>query len=329
MKVKRYNENALIKFGDRVAPNEENSELCANILRHAAQGDGFVEFITNEISGDDAGNCTSGDIDPETWLAHGKGIYPTAAAFIGYDYGVMSQTANLLGNLEKSDAASPGVWALINARMIELDIVKPAWLAATSNGGSRPGSKDIGAMIEETLSTSGEGGQVKIKDMARLIVRRFAGGYRARGKRDMYQVCPPARAWWICRLAEEAIQDLEGAVDGIDEPATKLADILVTAHIWEKLCEKFVSQLTVTGDINIRNGILLYLLKKEQRNADNAIGPVIKRAALEDILRRIGQMSTWRALGSLSAMEVMEIIESDIAPYAERMETTLNGIQAN
>ncbi len=328
MKVKRYNETALIKFGDRVSPNEANGELCAEILRHAAHGDGFVEFITNEICGDNSGDCTSGDIDPEAWLVHGQGIYPTAAAFIGYDYGVMSQTAKLLGNLEKRDAASPGVWALINARMIELGIVQPAWFAASPNGVARPGSKDITAMIEETLSLHDDG-QAKINDMARLIVRRFAGGYRARGKRDMYLVCPPARAWWICRLAEEAIQGLEGAVDEIDEPATKIADILVTSHIWEKLCEKFVSQLTVTGDINIRNGILLYLLKREQRNIDNAIGPVIKRAALEDILRRIGQMSTWRALGSLSAIEVMQIIDSDIAPYAERMEYTLNGMQAN
>ncbi len=328
MKVKRYNEHDLIKFGDRVSPNEANGELCVNILRHAVQGEGFVEFITNEISGDNSGDCTSGDIDPEAWLAHGKGIYPTAAAFVGYDFGIMSQTASLLGNLEKRDAASPGVWALINARMIDLGIVQPAWFAASPNGVARPGSKDITATIEETLSSPGDG-QVKIKDMARLIVRRFAGGYRTRGKRDMYLVCPPARAWWICRLAEEAIQGLEGSVDGIDEPATKLADILVTSHIWEKLCEKFVSQLTVTGDINIRNGILLYLLNREQRNVDNAVGPVIKRSALEDILRRIGQMSTWRALGSLSAMEVMEIIASDIAPFAERMETTQNGIQAN
>ncbi len=337
MAVKRYDETLLTNLGRRIAPNREDSDLCFNILKHAASGTSFVEYITGEIRGGDEEEL-HGEVDPAVWLSSGTVIYPTAAAYVGNDYGIMSRTARLLGGLQRRDAASPGVWALINARMMDAKLVEPAWLAAGIGGNGRPGSKDLKSLIEETISDPGDGNQ-RVKDMARLIFRRFAGGYRGRGRRDMYLICPPARAWWIYKLAEESIDMLKDELEGLDDPLQKLATILLTGAIWEKLCEKFVSQLTVTGDENIRNGIFLFLLGREYQLKGDAAdqggtvgGRMVKAKVLEDILRRIGQICSWRALGSLPASEVRRVIETDIAPYSERLygsADTSNGSQAN
>ncbi len=324
MLVKRYDEGSLTKLGRRVAPNQEDSDLCFNILKHAASGAGFVEYISAEIRKEAADEEIRGEIDPSDWLSSGTMLYPTAASYVGSDYGIMSQTASVLGELQKRDAASPGVWALINARMMDAKIVEPAWLVSGIGGQSRPGSKDLKALIVETINAPGDGAK-HVKSMARLIFRRFAGGYRGRGRRDMYLICPPARAWWISKLAEESVSNMQQELEGLADPMEKLATILLTGPIWEKLCEKFVSQLTVTGDENIRNGIFLFLLGREHQlkgdpstESNSAPGSIVKAKVLEDILRRIGQICSWRALGSLPAAEVRKVIESDIAPYSER-----------
>ncbi len=338
MAVKRYDETLLTNLGRRVAPNREDSDLCFNILKHAASGTSFVEYISWEIRGGAAEEELHGEVDPSVWLASGTEIYPTAAAYVGNDYGIMSKTARLLGSLQRRDAASPGVWALINARMMDAKIVEPAWLAAGIGGNGRPGSKDLKNLIEETISDPGADNQ-RVKEMARLIFRRFAGGYRGRGRRDMYLICPPARAWWIFKIAEESISMMDDELEGLDNPLEELANILLTGAIWEKLCEKFVSQLTVTGDENIRNGIFLFLLGREHQlqgddsgQGGTAGGRMVKARVLEDILRRIGQVCSWRALGSLPASEVRKVIETDIAPYSERLygsADTSNGPKAN
>ncbi len=335
MLVKRYDENSLTKLGRRVAPNQEDSELCFNILKHAASGAGFVEYISAEIRKEAANEEIRGEIDPSDWLSSGTVLYPTAAAYVGSDYGIMSQTASLLGGLQKRDAASPGVWALINARMMDAKIVEPAWLVSGIGGQSRPGSKDLKALIEETISAPGDD-DIHVKSMARLIFRRFAGGYRGRGRRDMYLICPPARAWWISKLAEESVSNMQEELEGLADPMEKLATILLTGPIWEKLCEKFVSQLTVTGDENIRNGIFLFLLGREHQlkgdaadKSNTVSGKIVKAKVVEDVLRRIGQICSWRALGSLPASEVRKVIESDVAPYSERAygNSATNGAQ--
>ena len=110
---------------------------------------------------------------------------------------------------------------------------------------------------------------------------------------SLYNDCPPARAWWQRRIAEQAANNIE-------RESKEILALFQSGPVWETLSEKMASRLTVIGDVKLRDGVIAFLLSSEER---------FKK---ENLLRGIGVMSAWRGLGIFSPQEIKGIIDNEI-----------------
>ena len=270
------------------------------LLESAHKPDEFIGFVESAMRSASGGEIVDGDQQmklPEFPFCERE--------FANLPPDTMRDMAALWSDMEKRDASEPGVWARVNLRMVESGKVKPEFFAAGLNGGDS--AKGL-HRIQHALQSQNE---QAITNCARLIVRSFAGCPQIRGIRTLYQDCSPARAWWVCRLASEAAQELAQT----DEERTQLfesaLDILQRRLVWENLSERIVSRLTVLGDIKVRNGIILFLAEMRE---DGDASRFLKGEDLKRLFRRIGQMCAWRALGYFESAGVSGIIRDEIVP---------------
>ena len=180
-------------------------------------------------------------------------------------------------------AARPETWTRIHIEMIERDLIRSSYLAASRNGESGKGS------IARALN--GNDPQL-VDDCVRRVLRRLGGVIEARANRTAFLDCPLSRAWWRHRYATEAhecfgrrrVEDLSAAL----RPRFR----------WEALVEAMVSKLTVIGDSAIRPALAQCL-------ADGA-GSTSREVA--DLLGWIGRRTTVQALGALGPEYVRRLI---------------------
>lgn len=286
--IKRISDTALRELAKQVIRNKdkEGKEGVQRRLLIATR-DGaatFVRFIE-----DATGGATEGQIDldlPQIPLCGNE--------FANLPADSMRRLADLWPNLEKRDASLSGVWARVNIRMVQENLIEPSFFA-----GGHAGAAEIDKVLnKKDEAPAGKEGDKKKRDpvdgCARLIVRSFAGCREIRGIRSLYQDCAPARAWWTCRLADEAAKALNMEPDIVLE-------VLQRKAVWDNLSERIVSSLTVLGDKNIRDGIILFLQQE-----------YLKGEELKGLFRKIGQMCAWRALGFFERNRVAEIIRDEI-----------------
>ena len=204
----------------------------------------------------------------------------------------MKKMREIWRGLTPYQAGNPAIWTYINLRMIECGLVE-SWFFVDG-----PGSKDkVFAIVYKALHDNKE---KEIKKLARSVARFLTGYVPERSMRPLYSNCPPARAWWMWHIAEQAGQAgiLQGNADNV-------FDILRESWVWGELTSHIVSRLTVIGDVNVRHGILQFLLSPNGENIKGRLRP---------LLRDIGGMSSWRALGFLPPNRVAEILNEEIVP---------------
>ena len=283
----------------------KGGDFQMDLLRATRNGAQFAPFVLSAMQSGD-GEIVDGKQElelPETPFSEREFSDPPTDT--------MREMAALWPGMEKRDACAPGVWARVNLRMVENGLIEPVFFAGGQNGG---GNSKGAHRIDEAfrlLSKGREEGEKAIDGCARRIVRCFAGCPRIRGIRTLYQDCTPARAWWVCRLADEAAQELAQNEQGREKICDAVLDILQRKAVWENLSERIVSSLTVLGDDKIRNGIILFLTES-RRDRDGS--RFLKGDDLKRLFRRIGQMCAWRALGYFGSEGVSDIIRGDIVP---------------
>ena len=278
-----------------------DQEFQRGLLESACDAGQFARFVESAMRYD-GGDIVEGDRQmklPE--------IHFCEKEFVDLPPDTMQSMAALWPDMEKRDASEPGVWARVNLRMVVSGAVKPEFFAGGQNGNSSGGK----FRIDKALKATGEDGARAVENCARRIIRSLAGCPQIRGIRTLYQDCSPARAWWVCRLASEAAQEL--AQDGRDREKiyADVLDILQRKAVWENLSERIVSSLTVLGDDKIRNGIILFLTESRM---DGENSRFLKGDDLKRLFRRIGQMCAWRALGYFGNAGVSGIIRDEIVP---------------
>lgn len=228
----------------------------------------------------------------------------TANEFNDLPISTMEEMFSIWSDIEKRDACEPGVWAYINLKMVENKLIDPVFFAG----------KDGARRIDEALNLKSlEERKTAIDGCVRHIVRCFAGCPRIRGIRTLYQDCAPARAWRVCRLADDATYKLAQNEQVWKETHAAVLSVLHESSVWNNLSERIVSKLTVLGDEKIRNGIVLFLTEEKKDNKKGR-SRFLKGGDLKRLFRCIGQMCAWRALGYFESHEISDIIKDEIVP---------------
>ena len=199
------------------------------------------------------------------------------------------EIAKAWGNIPPNLASRPGTWVRIHLELMNKGIIDSHYLAF-NNHRSSSGRDNIIHVLNKNDPD-------EIDQYVRRIFRHMGGLTGVRGKRTTYIDCPVAKAWWRNRFAQEAHRVFP-TIEVKDYSEALRRD----SGIWGTLIEAMVSRLTVTGDQNIRPGVVRYLAEK-------------RKAAKQDInilLSRIGHRSTTQALGFLEPDIVFQIISNEL-----------------
>lgn len=291
--IRRYRADAFRQF-QREAMRIRGGDMQLEILsavRDRTGGD-FVNWLENQIRQYADGNdIIIGDAEPTVPPEPEK--YTTADFLQPPDPTSMWEAWR---SITPGIACSPSVWAYIVTRLIIAGKIEPHYLVAETNGAKPDGRANIDAALRQ--SDEAVKAQ-KIDKCVRAFLRRLSG-LLERGTRSVYENCPPARAWWQHYIARQAAQNT-----GCDE--TQAVTLLKSKGVWGALAEKMASRLTVIGDRNLRDGIVIFLL--DENNAPFRKGP-----KLAPLFGDIGVMAAWRALGYFRPEQVKDMLAKEIAP---------------
>ena len=165
--------------GSEPAPGRRQRELLASVRG----GPAALERYLRARLGLGADEATGAPPFPRASLTPDQYRNPSAAL-------EAELAAAWEGYVQRGPAAQPLFWLLCHVE----------WIAQGRIGG-----------IEEALTL---GGRARTPDQrTRNFLRRTGGLPHVRGAVSVFSDCPPARAWWRRRLAEEAARASNGAVD--------------------------------------------------------------------------------------------------------------------
>jgi len=190
-------------------------------------------------------------------------------------------------NFSTVNATNPIKWLSISLQMVKNEIIEPHYFAFVDN--SKNGKKNI----IEALRYERQGNTKKLFEICRAILRHMFGSIRERGKNAIYIDIPFARAWWSTYFAKEAEINLN-----ID--SNKIIKYFINNKTaYNNFIEKG-RELTIILDKNIRDGLFLYIIEKNNLKAED----------FKSITSKIGIESSCRSLGSLDAQDNKLIIQS-------------------
>ncbi len=300
-RYKRYNAASLTQFRRKLI--EEQGGSSQKILLESAmdcENRDFVLWLDGQIvHHGNVDNPIEGDADiplPD---------FPpkfTGCDFINPSTDTINHWFSAWKVLHISDAANSSVWAYITRQMIAAEKLRPYDLMV---GPADKGDEFLGKdKIIKALNISNTDKRKEEMDKCvRHFIRHLCGLYEVRSTKTLYQDCPFAKAWWQCHIAE-SFENYNDAIRVIRNKA-----------IWGKLSEKISSSLTVLGDKNIRNGIIMFLMENDTYH---------KKSSFKDLLTSVGIMSTWCALGYFPPEQVKEhvaIIAEKMQPLGESTDT--------
>ena len=288
--IKQFRPDCVNLFGRAI--KNESLEFSRSVLS-AAVSDNFPDWFTGEIARLSGHSVADLFVDGEEPPVPNEEF--TEKSFRDSPKAEMKMMRDTWRDLSPRDASNPAVWTYVNLRMIEAGCVKSYFFASGGNG------KDTSvALIGKVLRS---GTDEKIRELARSVSRFLTGYVPERSLRPLYFNCPPAKAWWMWHFAEQAAQ--AEIFPGID--ADRVFRVLQEKHVWGALTEKIVSSLTVIGDVNIRHGIIRFLLSPEGLT-------MREEKRFLSLLLGIGEMSSWRALGIFEPGRISEILRDEVAP---------------
>ncbi len=297
MTFKRYNSASLTKFRKELI-KEKGGSYQKILLENARdyENDAFVSWLDEQIV--HHGNGITEPIEGDTDIA----LPDIPPKFSAYEF--INPTIDTINNwfsvwkvLHVSDAANSSVWAYIARQMIAKEKLCSYDLMINTGKGDEFSGR---SKIDNALNASGEERQKAMDKCVRNFLRHLCGLHEARSTRTIYQDCPFARAWWQCHIAE--------SVENTDNQ--KIISLFhEKKRVWRHLSDKMAAQLTVLGDKNIRNGIIMFLKNKDAYHQEKP---------LKDLLTRVGIMTTWCALGYFPPEQVKMYVAELAASIEEQ-----------
>ena len=298
--IKRYHGPAFRKF-QSAALAEKGGKYQEDILHNAKNMGGaeFVSWMESEIRQHSPdGVIVEGEEElpipdkPEKFSAQEfKQLPPTTANILWQEW----------KNVNPGLFCSPSVWGYITSRFLAAERIKPYFLMIGKTSGQSTGEGEIDTALSETPEKRDKA----IDGCVRAFLRRLSGIHE-RGARSLYQDCPIAVTWWQHYMANEIAGDIQG-------DSGEVFELLRTPSLWADLTEKMASKLTIIGDRKVRGGLVLFLLAEKDAR---------KHQHLDKLIKDIGIMSGWRALGFFEPAEMRDIIANEIYPFISQQTGT-------
>lgn len=244
--------------------------------------DNFVKHIETSIAKDEAKSPYQNQGDIPSLIDSSSN--PIIAFTAGHMY--LMPTKDIVAlyshwkNIPYTEAVCSSLWGAITLAEIKAKRIDPVWLAVP------PSSLEQDAISQlDTALTIND--PVKIDFLVRRVVRWLAGPGVFRGTAELYTNCSLAKAWWCGFFAYECAKIL-------NKDQHEVTEALHT--IWLALGDYLSGRLTVIAELNIVSALVLWVLEKK----DN------KRKDTEQIIRNLGEITTWCALGLESPDKIIE-----------------------
>lgn len=299
--LKRYRADAFRQFQMAVM-KVRGGKMQVELLQAAAErsGNDFVNWLEatmRQCAGND--DIIIGDEEPPVPPQPSK--YSAAHFLQPPDHAKMWESWK---SIPPGVACSPATWAYIVGRLVAAGKIEPRYLAVSPNGAETDGGDEI----RKALAKTGEEKAKEVDKCVRAFLRRLSG-LLERGARSVYQNCPPARAWWQHYIADQVAQKT-------GKEKKDVMKLLRAPAVWELLSDKMASRLTVIGDRNLRDGIVMFLLDNNGAKFSGS------KKTLNRLFADIGVMAAWRALGYFPPKRVEEILTAEIAPHISEDSTS-------
>ena len=195
-------------------------------------------------------------------------------------------------NMQPIEACRPGLWLYLTLNAIENGIIESHFLAYNS---SHTGL----AQIDRALKSNNAGEKTPLYlECSRAVLRRMFGAISERGAKGVFVDIPFAKMWWQRHIAEE-ISKGEANI-----PADEMAEFFSDkAGIYEELTMRMSSTLTVIGDKQVRDGLMHFCFHayKNEDKRPQSFDPTSDN--FKKLVKRLGVMLAWRAMGAMSVLE--------------------------
>lgn len=199
---------------------------------------------------------------------------------------------NVLKHISPVQAGKPETWLSVTLQAVQNGIIEPHFLARNTNN---TGKQEIQNALESS-SGSHKNTPLWLK-VSRRILRHAFGSISERGRKGIFTEVPFATAWWKIHLSHEISKDTDLSYEDIVKWMFK------QSTNYAELAMRMSGRLTVVADESIRNGIFLFLLRSCE-------GKHIDTDQFKELMKHIGIITSWCALGALSAEKVSTIIKS-------------------
>ncbi|MGI9298164.1 MAG: hypothetical protein ACR2QC_09740, partial [Gammaproteobacteria bacterium] len=274
-----------------VNDNDSAAESCVALLKAAKDSRRFVAHVRSLIEGA-GGRVYPGKHCPQfleklneeeyknpPWKFQGRKLWDS------------------MKDMPPIDACRPGLWLYVTLHAIESGAIESHYLAAGSNGAGQTGS----SRIDEALSTGKH-----LDVLGRLVLRRMFGSISQRGVKAIYTDIPFAKIWWQRHISEEIAR---GGVGISADEMTALFAGPKRGFIYADLTTSMSSAKTVIADKPIRDGLMHFVfhaVRNEKIPAGFSIGG--EKHNFRVLIRRLGVMLAWRAMGAMDALENSDIV---------------------
>ena len=196
-----------------------------------------------------------------------------------------------LGQIHPIEAGKPQIWLSVTLQAIQSGIIQAHYLAATKNG--LDGRQEIERALSIHKENQGRHNPLWL-NVSRRILRSAFGFIWERGRKAIFTDSPFAVLWWKIYLTKQISKRT-----GISE--NKVANWMFgKPSEYAELTMRMTGKLTVIADRNILGGLFLFLLKECNHK--------INGEEFKLLLKHIGIVTSWRALGLMEPNENNKII---------------------
>ena len=291
MAWKQYDSDQSISVLKGITKKDSSlEERCRDLLTAAKDSQRFVAHIQNLVN-QGGGKLHDGDTAELEKL---KELNENEFKNLSWE-GAHAGLWDAMHNVQPIEACRPGLWLYLTLNAIENGIIKPHFLAYNPKKSSDSGL----AQIETALKSNDAGEKTPLYlKCSRAVLRHMFGAISDRGAKAVFTDIPFAKMWWQRHIAEE-ISRGEANI-----PADKMAEFFSdNAGIYGELTMRMSSSLTVIGDKQVRDGLMHFCFHayKDEAKRPQSFDPTSDN--FKKLVKRLGVMLAWRAMGAMSVSE--------------------------
>lgn len=289
-----------------IIDNEKGSEVQRQLLEltRANDPDTFVSAVESEVQR--AINSSSpycgGEELPCLEDGGGKPVFAMTA---GHMYLMPSRDIMSIyehwKDIPIGVAADPQFWGAVTLSEIRNNRILPAWLAV-----DRRGCEDCAIeQLDRAIANCDEADSKLADRMVRRILRWLMGPGHMRGAPELYGNCSLAKAWWCGYVSFESAKVIHGVDFTIKEA---IYEFQAFKSIWLEFADWLSGRMRVICEPSVLGGIAIWV-ENSSEDSEKERMVLISRSEVQQVILRLGQISSWRVLGLDSPQDIYAMIK--------------------